>query len=86
MVRIGQMCIDRYEAGLVDHSPFEVPVSGVAVSEKGRTPQGYISGRVAESACVAAGKRLCTSDEWLAACRGSDNTLTRTEISLTRRR
>ena len=35
-------------------------------------PQGYISGDVAEAACVAAGKRLCTSEEWLQACQGAE--------------
>ncbi len=33
-------------------------------------PQGYISANVADAACRAAGKRLCTSGEWLRACRG----------------
>ena len=33
-------------------------------------PSGYLSGVVARAACERAGKRLCTSDEWLTACRG----------------
>ncbi len=59
------------------HSPFE-PVDGVhvmAVSEKGRVPQGYISQVEAEKACLNAGKRLCTDDEWLLACKGKSPTL-----------
>jgi len=37
-------------------------------------PSGYVSGRVAASACRNAGKRLCSHDEWSYACRGEDNT------------
>jgi hypothetical protein len=58
------------------HSPFK-PVDGVvvmAVSEKGRVPQGYISRNEAEEACFNAGKRLCSDDEWLGACRGKSPT------------
>ena len=36
----------------------------------GIPPQAYISGVQAQAACVAAGKRLCTAVEWLAACEG----------------
>ncbi len=58
------------------HSAFE-PADGVflmAVSEKGRVPQGYVSRDDAEEACLNAGKRLCTDDEWLRACRGKKPT------------
>ena len=72
MLQIESFCIDRWEAHLVDHSPFVVPDSGRAASTKGVVPQGYISGGVAADACAASGKRLCTSDEWLRACRGPD--------------
>jgi len=41
-----------------------------AVVAQGMIPQGYISGTQAAAACAAAGKRLCTSVEWLAACQG----------------
>ena len=60
-----------------NHSPFE-PIEGahvMAVSKKGRTPQGYISRNEAEEACLNAGKRLCTDDEWLTACKGKSPTL-----------
>lgn len=46
----------------------------VALSRPGKQPQAYISGRQAELACRSAGKRLCTSDEWVRSCRGSKNT------------
>ncbi len=41
-----------------------------AVSRPGVVPQGYLSMTVARSACEQAGKRLCTRDEWVTACRG----------------
>jgi formylglycine-generating enzyme len=42
----------------------------MAVSRPGVVPNGYLSGTVAEKACLNAGKRLCTSDEWVTACEG----------------
>lgn len=74
MARVGATCIDRWEAHLVGHSPYEVPTAGVAAAGAGAVPQGYISGDVAEAACVAAGKRLCTTEEWMAACSGGERT------------
>ncbi|MCA9621012.1 MAG: SUMF1/EgtB/PvdO family nonheme iron enzyme [Myxococcales bacterium] len=79
----GDVCIDRFEASLVRRSasgadePWS-PYGSVdrakaplrAVSEKGRVPQGYVSGEQAALACEAAGKRLCAADEWDRACRG----------------
>jgi formylglycine-generating enzyme required for sulfatase activity len=72
MALAGGTCVDRWEAGLVDQSPYEVPTDGVAVAEADRVPQAYISGEVAAAACAAAGKRLCTSEEWLRACAGDE--------------
>jgi formylglycine-generating enzyme len=79
MVSLGSFCIDRFEASLVDEmggslSPYQNPGATLAfaVSIAGAIPQGYISGDQAADACAAAGKRLCTDDEWLAACRGPD--------------
>jgi formylglycine-generating enzyme len=82
MVRIrGQFCVDKFEASTVEvlpggktrkHSPFE-PVKGLkvkAVSKRGVKPQAHISRNEAAEACQNAGKRLCTDDEWLMACRG----------------
>ena len=80
MQRIGSFCIDRYEAYVVEirdggerpHSPF-LPVDGIAVrarSAYGIIPQGYISQVQAAQACAAAGKRLCSAEEFLRACRG----------------
>lgn len=74
MALAGSTCVDRWEASLIDWSPYEVPTGGVATSEAGVPPQGYISGEVAEAACEAAGKRLCSLDEWMRACGGPDGT------------
>src|SRR5262249_16352075 len=81
----GRYCIDQYEASVVElvgkhetreHSPFE-PIDGLrvkAVSKRGVIPQGYISRDQAALACHAAGKRLCTDDEWVIACKGKHPT------------
>jgi tRNA A-37 threonylcarbamoyl transferase component Bud32 len=45
-----------------------------AVSRGGVIPQGYVSKFTAEAACASAGKRLCTAEEWMLACRGEGNT------------
>jgi formylglycine-generating enzyme required for sulfatase activity len=79
-------CIDRYEATLVEERvggpvalPGNHPVGSVhdirAVSRAGLNPQGYISGAQAKIACEHAGKRLCAPAEWVAACRGPEDTL-----------
>lgn len=76
----GEVCIDAWEAALEEQvdgawvaaSPYQV-VGGRtvrAVPAQGAIPQGYISGDEAEAACQAAGKRLCSSEEWLSACQG----------------
>ncbi len=44
-----------------------------AVADRGVVPNGYLSGVVAERACAAAGKRLCSPSEWVTACRGDRN-------------
>lgn len=72
-------CIDRHEAALVradgsgSFSPFWNPGDTAvrAVSIAGAVPQGYIDADRAEAACNAAGKRLCSDDEWLRACQGA---------------
>jgi len=74
------VCVDRFEAALEElvdseweaSSPY-LTIDGRtvrAVPADGRVPQGYISGDEAAAACAAAGKRLCSSSEWLSACRG----------------
>ncbi len=41
-----------------------------AVSRSGQIPQAYLSYGLAKRACEAAGKRLCTEEEWITACEG----------------
>ncbi|MBI5500239.1 MAG: SUMF1/EgtB/PvdO family nonheme iron enzyme [Deltaproteobacteria bacterium] len=78
----GVFCIDIYEGKLEEQAPdgswapaepyFTVGSRVVrAVPAEGSVPQGYISGVEAQAACGRSGKRLCTSDEWLAACQGA---------------
>jgi hypothetical protein len=50
-------------------------IQPLAISRHGARPNGYLTGLVAESACAAAGKRLCTLEEFVMACRGEDDTL-----------
>jgi len=86
MVSIGgRYCIDQYEASTREmlpkgksrtHSPYEA-VKGLkvrAVSQRGKIPQAHISRMQAEDACENAGKRLCTDDEWVTACKGKKPT------------
>ncbi|MFZ5475923.1 MAG: SUMF1/EgtB/PvdO family nonheme iron enzyme [Myxococcota bacterium] len=69
MALVGEVCVDRHEASIVGWSPYEVPSEGVARSVPAVVPQAYVSGEVAAAACEAAGKRLCTLEEWMGACR-----------------
>lgn len=82
-----QFCIDRYEAS-VDvinsrgatvrrHSPYHTLKDGRLVrarSRRGVVPQAHFSQIEAAEACAAAGKRLCTNREWVAACKGKSPT------------
>jgi hypothetical protein len=45
-----------------------------ATSRAGVLPSGYLTGLVAREVCAAAGKRLCTKDEFRTACRGERKT------------
>jgi len=45
-----------------------------AVSRAGVLPSGYLTGLVAREVCAAAGKRLCTKEEFRTACRGEHRT------------
>jgi hypothetical protein len=81
----GTFCIDQYEGALEEQltdgtwhaaSPYETVGTRTvrAVPAAGIVPQAYISGVEAQAACKASGKRLCTSTEWLTACRGPQDT------------
>jgi hypothetical protein len=83
-VLVDRFCIDKYEAYVVEidpqggehpHSAFDTvdDLEVRAKVSKGVAPQGYISQEQAARACANAGKRLCTADEFVRACRGPDD-------------
>jgi hypothetical protein len=78
-------CIDRWEAHVVElldddtehtWSPYFNPgtLRMRAKSAPNAVPQAYISQVQSVTACKNAGKRLCKDDEWIAACRSTNNT------------
>jgi formylglycine-generating enzyme required for sulfatase activity len=78
MTLVGGFCIDRWEAITLSqdgkvHSPYHSvenePVR--ADSREGFVPQAHISLEQADLACTRSGKRLCTTGEWVDACRGA---------------
>ena len=54
--------MDTFEAGIAD---------GVATVGKHQIPANGMSWFAARDACEAAGKRLCTEEEWVSACQGA---------------
>ena len=85
MAHIGNSCVDRWEASLVEidangsetpFSPYQAPNGRrvKAVSRPGVVPQAHISMVEAGRACKAAGKRLCHAKEWKNACKGPGKT------------
>ena len=85
MARVGDDCVDKYEASLVEiaedgsesaFSPYTPPNGHPvrAVSRAGVVPQAHISMVEAKHACEASGKRLCRAAEWKAACKGPEST------------
>ena len=73
MVKVGELfCIDRYEASRPDAAAdFPGLDETMAVSLPGVLPWTLDDNNpLADAACAAAGKRLCSSFEWELACRG----------------
>lgn len=69
-------CIDRYEASRPDASATSPGTdNSMAMSKPGVLPWIVSSNAEAQSACEAAGKRLCTPQEWEIACKGPKNTI-----------
>jgi len=65
----------RYEVPPPDEWELDaVRFEPVAQVETDVTPNGYMSAEVAQRACENAGKRLCSDEEWVTACRGEHNT------------
>jgi hypothetical protein len=75
-------CVDIYEASRPDATSSSAGTDeSMATSRPGvipwhtayvAQPEDAISGALATAACQAAGKRLCTPQEWEAACAGTD--------------
>ena len=82
---LGEWATARSRTGTVQARAFPLPflsperlgkkIEPRAENRLGARPSGYVTGVVAESACAAAGKRLCILDEFVTACRGEDDTL-----------
>lgn len=51
----------------------DVAVEPMAVSKANVVPQGYLDANTSARVCERAGKRLCSSSEWVTACRGQEN-------------
>lgn len=74
----GKFCIDRWEASTVTpdgkpHSPHQAVTwkNVKAVTKPGVLAQAYISMEEADAACKQADKRLCTAQQWVDACMGT---------------
>ena len=63
MVRVGPICVDKYEAKIV---------TGTAQSVAGDTPTTSVDWITAAQACAKAGKRLLTIAEWQVAAAGTN--------------
>ena len=82
---LGEWSTGRFRVGGVHARAFPLPElpawmrgarpSPVAQSRAGVQPSGYVTGVTAAAACAAAGKRLCSVEEFTMACRGEDDTL-----------
>ncbi len=82
MVQVGNICVDQYEAMLVDKttgevwSPYCNPGKEIsrlrAVSIAEVVPQSTVSQLEAKQACANAGKRLCTEQQWILVCQGTE--------------
>jgi hypothetical protein len=82
---LGEWATARERMGSVHARAFPLPQIPIerlhdkpvplAVARLGVRPSGYLTGLVAAAACGAAGKRLCSLDEFVTACRGEADTL-----------
>ena len=68
-------CIDIYEASRPDATAEDFGVDeSYATSRVGVLPWKELNNESAQQACVAAGKQLCTPQQWQFACRGPYDT------------
>jgi len=68
-------CMDRFEASHENATDTLKGDSPVAASQQGVLPWYPVTLQAARDACDAAGKRLCTPDEWFDACVGTSQTV-----------
>jgi hypothetical protein len=76
MVAVAEaFCIDRFEASRPDATVTSAGSDGsYALSVAGVLPWQVAGNAVAEDACRASGKRLCSPEKWQLACAGSQRT------------
>jgi hypothetical protein len=76
-VTAGTFKIFKYEATRPDGTSTSAGIAstGRPCSVPGRLPWAVVTKEEAQAACGRAGARLCTSTEWMKACRGQSNTL-----------
>lgn len=69
-----QVLIDTYEASRTNATA-QTAGTGItmACNTKGTVPWGNVTYEDARNACLDAGKRLCTKQEWIAACGAEGN-------------
>ena len=68
-------CVDRHQASRPDATETDAGTDDSrAVSVEGVIPWEVDSNSMAEAACAAVDKRLCTPQEWRVACRGPNDT------------
>jgi formylglycine-generating enzyme required for sulfatase activity len=71
MITIGGFRIDRHEASRPDARRTSAgSMTHRACSEPDRLPWSDVTWAQADEACAAAGKRLCSEEEWQRACAG----------------
>ncbi|KAB2892515.1 MAG: SUMF1/EgtB/PvdO family nonheme iron enzyme, partial [Kofleriaceae bacterium] len=76
-VQVGMLdyYVDTYEASRPDATPLSGGVSAArSCSKPGVLPWRNVSYNVAQAACAAAGKTLCSATQWQTACEGATNT------------
>lgn len=68
-------CVDRYEASRRDATEAGVGLDeSIAVSKQGVLPWQVRDNATAQAACEAAGKALCTPQQWRLSCQGQAGT------------
>lgn len=72
--RTGEAGARRMPLPEVPELQLEGRFEAMAVARAGVVPQGYLTFHAAKAACRAAGKRLCSLEEWVTACRGRADT------------